>query len=195
MPAAENIQNTLPTESVRFFPSDPGLARGAIGLPELLFQPITAMAPAGALAVSVVVGASYAGGSLTLAVLFAFIPCMTIAISIGQLAKHLPSSGSIYTYPAQAIHPTIGFLVGWGYALAAATWGPAIALIASVQIAGVVTGGEGLMFQIIWVITFLVAAFIVLALGYFGIQVSARAGTILGAIEIGIFLVLGVWLN
>jgi amino acid transporter len=34
----------------------------------------------------------------------------------------------------------------------------------------------------------------VLALGYFGIQVSARAGTILGAIEIGIFLVLGVWL-
>src|SRR5262245_41135433 len=71
MPSAQNIPNSSPTDSVRFFPSDPGLARGAIGLPELLFQSITAMAPAGALAVSVVVGASYAGGSLTLAVLFA----------------------------------------------------------------------------------------------------------------------------
>ncbi len=94
--------------------TESNLARGAIGLREVLFQSITAMAPAGALAVSVAVGAAYAGGALTLAVLFAFIPCVTVAISIGQLAKHLPSAGSIYTYPARALHPAIGFLVGWG---------------------------------------------------------------------------------
>jgi amino acid transporter len=170
--------------------TESNLARGAIGLREVLFQSITAMAPAGALAVSVAVGAAYAGGALTLAVLFAFIPCVTVAISIGQLAKHLPSAGSIYTYPARALHPAIGFLVGWGYALAAATWGPAIALMTSVQIAGVLTGGEGARFHVIWIATFVAAASLVLLLGYFGVQVSAKAGTILGAVEICVFLIL-----
>ncbi len=170
------------------------LAHGAIGLREVLFQSITAMAPAGALAVSVAVGATYAGGALTLAVVFAFVPCLTVAMSIGQLAKHLPSAGSIYTYPARALHPKIGFLVGWGYALTAAAWGATIALMTSVQIAGVLTRDDETMFQFIWIGTFVAAALVVLLLGYRGVQVSTKAGTILGAIEIGIFLVLAVCL-
>ena len=174
--------------------SDAGLAPRAIGLREVLFQSVTAMAPTGALAVSVVVGATFAGGALTLAVIFAFIPCLTVAISIGQLAKHLPSAGSIYTYPARALHPTVGFLVGWGYALAAATWGPTIALMTSVQIAGVMTPGGGKAYQVVWIATFVAAAIVVLLLGYYGVQVSARVGTILGAIEICIFLFLAAWL-
>src|SRR5262245_31990591 len=121
-----------------------GLARGAIGLREVLFQSITAMAPAGALAVSIAIGANYAGGALPLAVVVAFLPCLTVAVAVGQLAKHLPSAGSIYTYPARALHPTVGFLVGWGYALASATWCPAVALMAGVQIAGSTAhGGAG----------------------------------------------------
>lgn len=174
--------------------SDTNLARGSIGLQEVLFQSITTMAPAGALAVSVAVGATYAGGALSLAVVFAFVPSLTVAVSIGQLAKHLPSAGSIYTYPARALHPMVGFLVGWGYALAAAAWGPAIALMTSVQIAGAVTRGEGTMFRFIWTVAFVAAALIVLLLGYRGVQVSTKVGTILGAIEIGIFLVLAVCL-
>lgn len=170
------------------------LAREAIGLREVLFQSITAMSPAGALAVSVAVGATYAGGALPLAVVFAFIPCLTVAISIGQLAKHFPSAGSIYTYPARALHPIVGFLVGWGYALAAATWVAAIGLMTSVQMAGVLTRGNGAMFQLVWIVTFVAAAFVVLLLGYRGVQVSAKTGTVLGALEIGIFLVLAFYL-
>lgn len=174
--------------------SDTSLARGSIGLREVLFQSITAMGPAGALAVSVAVGAAYAGGALSLAVVFAFVPSLTVAVSIGQLAKHLPSAGSIYTYPARALHPMVGFLVGWGYALAAAAWGPSIALMISVQIAGVVTRGEGTMFRLIWTVAFVAAALIAFLLGYRGVQVSTKVGTILGAVEIGIFLVLAVCL-
>ena len=70
------------------------------------------MAPAGAVALSIAAGATYAGGALPLAVLMALVACMLVAISIGQLAKYLPSAGSIYTYPAEAIHPALGFLVG-----------------------------------------------------------------------------------
>jgi hypothetical protein len=38
------------------------LARGAIGLREVLFQSVTSMAPAGAVALSIAAGATYAGG-------------------------------------------------------------------------------------------------------------------------------------
>ncbi|GAC1671873.1 MAG: amino acid permease [Candidatus Acidiferrum sp.] len=171
-----------------------GLAPRAIGPRDVLFQSVTAMGPAGALAVSVVVGATYAGGALPLAVIFAFIPCLTVAISIGQLAKHLPSAGSIYTYPARAIHPGVGFLVGWGYGLAAATWGAAVALMTSVQIAGVMTAGEGRVYRVAWTATFVAVTAVVLLLGYFGLRVSAKIGTILGSIEICIFVVLAAWL-
>jgi amino acid transporter len=73
-----------------------GLARGAIGLREVLFQAVTSMAPAGAVALSISLGATYAGGALPLAVLLALVGCLMVASSIGQLAKHLPSAGSIY---------------------------------------------------------------------------------------------------
>ena len=89
------------------------LSRGAIGLREVLFQSVTSMAPAGAVALSIAAGAAYAGGALPLAVLLALIACLLVATSIGQLAKHLPSAGSIFSYPAEAIHPALGFLVGW----------------------------------------------------------------------------------
>jgi amino acid transporter len=171
-----------------------GLPQGAIRLREVLFQSVTAMAPAGAVSFPIVVGAAYAGGALTLAVVFAFLPCLTVAVSIAQLAKHLPSAGSIYTYPSRAFHPTVGFLVGWGYALAAATWCPAIALILSVQIAGVVTKGIGGWFNFVWMLCFITTSIIVLFLGYYGIRGSTKVGTVIGAIEILVFLVLAGWL-
>jgi amino acid transporter len=77
--------------------TEPTLARGAIGLREVLFQSVTSMAPAGAVALSIAAGATYAGGALPLAVLLALVACLLVASSIGQLAKHLPSAGSIYT--------------------------------------------------------------------------------------------------
>jgi hypothetical protein len=40
--------------------SGTGLARGAIGLREVLFQSVTSMAPAGAVALSIAAGATYA---------------------------------------------------------------------------------------------------------------------------------------
>jgi hypothetical protein len=44
------------------------LARGAIGLREVMFQSITSMAPAGAVALSIGAGATRAGGALPAAV-------------------------------------------------------------------------------------------------------------------------------
>jgi len=39
------------------------------------------------------------------------------AFSYVRLARLYPSAGSAYTYVGQEIHPTLGFLTGWGLLL------------------------------------------------------------------------------
>ena len=81
----------------------PGLAREAIGLREVLFQSITHMAPAAAVAFSIIVGANFAGGALPLSVVLALVGCLLVAVSIGQLARRLPSAGGFATYAARGV--------------------------------------------------------------------------------------------
>ena len=171
-----------------------GLARGAVGLREVLFQSVTSMAPAGAVALSIAAGATYAGGALPLAVLLALVACLLVASSIGQLAKHLPSAGSIYTYPAEAIHPALGFLVGWGYSLVEALIGPITMILCGYLIGSVTNSEFGWPFTATWVIFMIVASVLIAGLNYRGIKVSARAGTILGTFEIVVFVALAIWL-
>src|SRR2546430_9600604 len=94
-----------------------GLRRNAIGLREVLFQSITDMAPGAAIAASIPAGVAFAAGSLPLAVVFALIACLFCAASIGLLAREMPSAGSVATYAARGLHPSVGFLVAWGYVL------------------------------------------------------------------------------
>src|SRR5262249_55302379 len=43
---------------------------------------------------------------------------------IAELAKHMPSAGSFYTYVSNSIHPGLGFLVGWAFELACSSAAP-----------------------------------------------------------------------
>jgi amino acid transporter len=175
-------------------PSSSGsLAREAIGLREVLFQSITHMAPAAAVAFSIIVGANFAGGGLPLSVLIALVACLCVAWSIGELARHLPSAGGMYTYVARGLHPSVGFLVAWGYALVEPLVAPLLYLIFGVVMAGTLNQEFGWSADLWWVWV-IAASFIVLALGYFGIRISARTGTVLGLFEIGVFGALALWL-
>ena len=78
--------------------SGPGLERNAIGLTEVLFQSITHMAPAVAVALSIGFATGLAGGNTPLAVLIALVAVLLTAYSIGELARHLPSAGGMFTY-------------------------------------------------------------------------------------------------
>jgi amino acid transporter len=169
------------------------LARDAIGLREVLFQSITHMAPAAAVAFSIPVGAAFAGGSLPLSVVLALVGCFFAALCIGQLAKHLPSAGAFYTYTARGLHPWVGFLVAWAYAIVEPFIAPLLYLILGVTVAGTLNAEFGWSADLWWIWAVL-GAFIVFALGYFGIRVSARTGTLLGVFEIAVFAILAVWL-
>src|ERR1700742_1088874 len=94
----------------QIIPASPALRRDAIGLREVLFQSITDMAPGAAIAASIPAGAALAGGSLPLCVVFALGACLFCAVSIAELAKHLPAAGSLATYAARGLHPSLGFL-------------------------------------------------------------------------------------
>ncbi len=170
-----------------------GLARDAIGLTEVLFQSITHMAPAAAVAFSIIVGAGFAGGALPLAVLVALVGCLSVAYCIGELARHLPSAGGMYTYVARGINPAAGFLVAWGYAFAEPLGAPLLFLIFGNVVAGTLSAELGWSADLWWIWA-LVAAVIVFVLGYLGITISAKTGTALGLLEIIVFAALAVWL-
>src|SRR2546423_14115067 len=109
----QQAQRTRPRGSAMQTPAsgpNEGLAREAIGLREVLFQSITHMAPAAAVAFSIVGGIAFAGGSTSLAVVIAIVACLLVAISIGQLAKHLPSAGALFYVVAPLPPPAVRVL-------------------------------------------------------------------------------------
>jgi amino acid transporter len=170
------------------------LADNAIGLREVLFQSITHMAPGAAVAFSIIVGAGFAGGALPLSVVLALVGCLFVAVSIGQLAKHLPSAAGFATYATKGLHPGVGFLVAWGYALAEAMVAPLLYLIFGHVLAGTLAAEYGWPYDTWWPIATVGAAVLVLLLGWFGIRVSAVTGTVLGLFEIAVFAALAIWM-
>jgi amino acid transporter len=171
--------------------SDQGLRRDAIGLREVLFQSITDMAPGAAVAASIPAGALFAAGALPLAVIFALVACLLCAFCIGELARELPSAGSLATYAARGLHPSIGYLVAWAYALVGALIPPLVLLQLGFTVASTLHSELSVAANLWWPWVIL-GVLIVGTAGYYGILVSARLGTILGVFEILVFLVVGV---
>jgi len=168
------------------------LREGSIGLPEVLFQSITHMAPAAAVAFSILVSVGFAGQALPLAVLLAMIACLLVANSIGQLAKHMPSAGGLYTYNSRALGKHAGFLTGWAFLLFEPLVAPLLFLIFAWATEDVVKNEIG--WDIGWAWWVLVAAAIVFFLTYRDVRLSTRAGVVLGIIEITIFGALAIWM-
>src|SRR5467141_4822055 len=171
----------------------PRLQKDAIGLAPVLFQSITHMAPAAAVAFSIIFAVTYAGGATPLAVLLALVPCLTVASSIGQLARHLPSAGGLYTYSARGIHPVAGFFVAWGFMLAEPLVAPLLYLIFGNVIAVFLTNHFNTPTWL-WAPFAAAAGIGVWALVYRGVRLSTEAGVVLGAFEIVVFLALAITL-
>ena len=171
----------------------PRLQKDAIGLAPVLFQSITHMAPAAAVAFSIIFAVTYAGGATPLAVLLALIACLMVAISIGQLARHLPSAGGLYTYSARGLHPAAGFFVAWGFMLAEPIVAPLLYLIFGNVISVFLTNHFNTPTWL-WAPFAAAAGIGVWFLVYRGVRISTEAGVVLGAFEIVVFLALAITL-
>jgi amino acid transporter len=165
-----------------------GLEERSIGLPQVLFQSVTHMAPAAAVAYSLLVGFQFAGPTLPLSVLLALGVCLLVAHCVGQLAKHMPSAAGLYAYATGALGRRVGFLVGWVFLLFEPLVAPLLLLVFSAAMDDVVRNQLGL--PIPWWVWPVLGTALVFALTFWGIRLSTNVGIALGVFEIAAFLAL-----
>jgi len=72
----------------------------------IVLQPVAPMSAFGALS-------DRGRGHVVTAILIAMVAMLFTAISYGRMARAYPSAGSAFTYVAQEIHPSIGYVTGW----------------------------------------------------------------------------------
>ena len=72
----------------------------------IVLQPVAPMSAFGALS-------DRGRGHVVTAILIAMIAMLSTAISYGRMARVYPSAGSAFTYVAQEIHPSMGYITGW----------------------------------------------------------------------------------
>ena len=164
------------------------LERDAIGLTEVLFQSITHMAPAVATALSIGAATLFAGGITPLAVVLALIAALFTAYSIGELARHLPSAGGMYTYVARGLGSFAGWLMAWAFLLAEPIVPAALYASFGFYAADFIHTITGFSNDLLWLPLAVLCGLLVWFLVYRGVALSTRVGVALGLIEIAIFV-------
>jgi amino acid transporter len=170
------------------------LREHSIGLPQVLFQSITHMAPAAAVAYSIFISVPDARQALPLSVGLALIACICAATAIGQLAKLYPSAGGMYTYAARSLGPSAGFLVAWLFIMFEPLVAPFLYLEFGWAMDDVFQNEVGFHYGGQWWIWVVLMTVIVFLLTYRDVRLSTTAGVILGAFEIGVFAALALWM-
>ena len=171
---------------------DTQLSRGAIGLPAVVMQALTHVAPAAGAIVTVQFIAQLVGLTTPLAFLIAFLICLMLAASLTQLAKHLPSAGGYYTYVSRTVGPRAGFMTAWMYFLYDPIQGGMNLAFAGFFMNSVLGTLYGVSAPWLWPITLLVGTILITFLMYRGIQLSGKVLVILGMVEILIFVALAL---
>jgi amino acid transporter len=170
------------------------LREHSIGLPQVLFQSITHMAPAAAVAYSIFISVPDARQALPLSVGLALIACICAATAIGQLAKLYPSAGGMYTYVARTLGSPAGFFVAWLFILFEPLVAPFLYLEFGWAMNDVFQTEVGFHYDGQWWIWVALMTAIVFLLTYRDIRISTMAGVILGGFEIAIFAGLSLWM-
>ena len=180
----QSAENTGPESGVMVAQTE--LQAGALGLGSVIAQAITHVAPAMGFLTGATFIATYAGTGAPLAYLGAFLVCMSIGLTLMQLAKHLPSAGGYFTYVSRTLHPRFGFMTAWLYFLYDPTCMGINLAIASWIIEQTINQRAGI--DIPWWLLSLVGGAIVIAVMYRGVKISGRTLMVLAAIEIAILV-------
>ena len=170
------------------------LREHSIGLPQVLFQSITHMAPGAAVAYSIYISVPFSRQALALSVLLALVACLCAAVAIGQLARLEPSAGGLYAYAARSLGPPAGFIVAWLFILFEPLVAPFLYLEFGWAMREVMGSEAGWHYTGQWWIWATLMTVIVFLLTYRDIRLSTTAGVILGAFEIAVFGALAIWM-
>ena len=168
----------------------PQLRRNSLGLPELVFQGVTHIAPATNVVFTFPIVALKAGPVMPLSFLLSTIVCFFIGNTVSQFSRYVPSSGGYYSFATRGLGSRGGFMATWSY------------LIYEILGAAGSTGFLGYLISdmlkmqfrvnIPWWLFALATTALIWAFTHHGVQLSARITALLGGLELLIMLALGV---
>lgn len=170
--------------------ADPQLRRNALGLPELVFQGVTHIAPAANMMFAFPIVALKAGPDMPLSFLLATIVCLFIGNTVSQFSKYMPSSGGYYSFTTRGLGSRTGFIATWSYLIydflgPAGTLGFLGYLISDML-------RTQLNVNIPWWLFALAVFGVVWMLTRHGIRLSMRITALMGGLELLIMLALAV---
>ncbi len=168
----------------------PQLRRNSLGLPELVFQGITHIAPAGSIVFTFPIIARQAGPDMPISLLLSMVVCFFIANTVAQFSNYMPSSGGYYSFATRGLGSRSGFMATWNY-LIYDLLGPAGAL----GFLGYILSDTlrvQLGVDIPWWLIAAASFALIWALTHYGVRLSMHTTALLGSLEILIMLALAI---
>lgn len=166
------------------------LRRNSLGLPELVFQGVTHIAPATNIIFTFPIIALKAGPAMPLSFLLSTILCFFIGNTVSQFSRYMPSSGGYYSFATRGLGSRSGFMATWSY------------LVYEILGTAGCTGFLGYLISdmlhlqfhltIPWWSVALATTALIWALTHYGVQLSVRVTAVLGGLEMLIMLALGM---
>jgi len=160
-----------------------GLATGQLGLFGSTVMGLASTAPVYSLVATLGFVITAVGFQAPIAFILAFIPMFFIAFAYRELNRAVPDCGTTFTWAAKAFGPWVGWMGGWGVAVAG------IVVLANLaQIAGIyfwILLGQEELSQTLWVTTLTGVVFIVLMVyvSYRGIEIGERLQNVLLGVQ------------
>jgi amino acid transporter len=167
-----------------------GLRQNSLGLPELIFQGVTHIAPATNVIFTFPIIALKAGPDMPLSLLLATVVCFFLANTVSQFSTYMPSSGGYYSFATRGLGSRWGYMATWSY-LIYDILGPAgCSGFLGYLLADMLQMQFGV--HVAWWLIALAVFALIWALTHYGVQLSMRITAYLGAIEILIMLALAI---
>ena len=171
-------------------PAATQLRRNSLGLPELVFQGITHIAPAGNIVFVFPIIARQAGPDMPISLLLTMIVCFFIGNTVSQFSRYMPSSGGYYSFATRGLGSRNGFMATWSY-LIYDLIGPAGSTgFLGYMLADILRTEFGV--NIPWWLIAAAAFALIWVLTHYGIRLSMQSTAIFGSLEILIMLALAI---
>jgi amino acid transporter len=166
------------------------LQHNAIGLPSVVAQGVTHMAPALSVGFALTGVIAFAGAGAPLSMLIAIIGCLLVGSCVAQLVRHMPSAGYYMSYLGKSMGREMGFLAAWAVLSAEVIIPSALYVVLAPILNSVLQ--EYFNFSVPLWICVVVLVVLVTGVTYLGIRTSSRVAIVLSLFEVLVFLVLGV---
>ena len=168
-------------------PPGKGLARGQLGLFGSTVMGLASTAPVYSLVATLGFVITAVGFQAPIAFILAFIPMFFIAFAYRELNRAVPDCGTTFTWTTKAFGPWVGWMGGWGVAVAGIIVLGNLAQIAGIYFwlfIGGFTGDDGPA-ETVWITTLTGVIFIIamVYVSYRGVEIGEKLQNVLLGIQ------------